>query len=269
VLKEVCVPVSPHDTRPAIVLDHVAVGASSLRHGWELFGGLLGGSWAYGGHSPGFWWGQLRFSAGPKVELLTPTGGPDSAFLERFLADRGPGFHHLNFIVPDIDVTLGKIRALGVEPVGVRLQDPRWKEAFLHPGDAYGTVIQVAEQAGPAPSSSPPAELGEPGPPCSLSGIDQRVADINGAARLFQEALDAKIVSRKDAARRSEAELSWQNGATLRLVQDDADRQYGLGSGEGLAHLEFSRDDGTFGPADREKAAVLSSRLGVSVRLRP
>jgi methylmalonyl-CoA/ethylmalonyl-CoA epimerase len=266
--EEVCVPVSARDTRPAIVLDHVAVGASSLAHGWELFGGLLGGSWAYGGHSPGFWWGQLRFSAGPKVELLTPTGGPDAAFLERFLADRGPGVHHLNFIVPDIDVTLGKIRALGVAPVGVRLEDPRWKEAFLRPGDAYGTVVQVAEQSGPPPSSNPPAGLGEPGPSCSLSVIEQRVADIDGAARLFQEALDGKIVSRQDVAGRSEAELSWQNGATLRLVQCAVDRQDSPLSAEGIAHLEFSRDDGRFGPADLEQAADLARQLGVSVRLR-
>ncbi len=266
-VREVCAPGNPRSTRPAIVLDHVAVGAGSLAHGWELFGGLLGGSWAYGGNSPGFWWGQLRFSAGPKVELLTPTGGPDAAFLERFLADRGPGFHHLNFIVPDIDVTLGKIRALGVEPVGVRVQDPRWKEAFLRPGDAYGTVIQVAEQAGPPPSSSPPAELGEPGPSCSLSVVELRVADMDSATRLFEAVLDGKIVSRPEAAGCLQAELSWQNGATLRLVQPAGDPQDSQGSDEGLAHLEFSRDDGTFGPADREKAAILSGRLGVSVRL--
>jgi len=262
------VAVDPRDTRPPIVLDHVAVGASSLAKGWELFGGLLGGSWAYGGHSPGFWWGQLRFSAGPKIELLTPTSGPAAAFLERFLADRGPGFHHLNFIVPDIDVTLGKIRALGVEPVGLRVQDPRWKEAFLRPGDAFGTVIQVAEQAGQPASTSPPAALGQPGPSSALNVIEQRVADIDGAMRLFEEALDAKIVSRQDAQGRSEAVLSWPNGATLRLVQSSVDRHDGLQSGEGIAYLEFSRDDGTFGPADLETAAGLSAWLGVSLRLR-
>jgi methylmalonyl-CoA/ethylmalonyl-CoA epimerase len=262
------VPVSARDTRPAIVLDHVAIGASSLAHGWELFGGLLGGCWAYGGYSPGFWWGQLRFSAGPKIELLTPTGGPDAAFLDRFLADRGPGFHHLNFIVPAIDVTLGKIRALGVEPVGVRLQDRNWKEAFLHPRDAYGTVIQVAEQAGSPPSSSPPAELGEPGRSCSLSMIEQRVADIDGATRLFREALDGKIVRRQDAGRHSLVELAWPNGATLRLVQSANGNLGSPRSRAGIVHLEFGRDDGAFAPADLEKAMVLSRRLGVSVRLR-
>jgi hypothetical protein len=101
-----------------------------------------------------------------------------------------------------------------------------------------------------------------------LSVIEQRVADVDGAMRLFHEALDARIVSRQDAPGRSEAVLSWPNGATLRLVQSAVDRHDGPRSGEGIAHLEFSRDDGTFGPADLETAAGLSGRLGVSLRLR-
>ena len=130
------------------VLDHLAIGTPALTDGWELFAGLLGGTWVYGGDSPGFWWGQLEFAAGPKIELLTPTGDPDAAFLERFLAARGAGPHHLNFIVTDIQATLARIRALGIEPVQVNLANPNWKEAFLHPRSAHGIVIQVAQQAG-------------------------------------------------------------------------------------------------------------------------
>ena len=40
------------------ILDHLAIGTPALTDGWELFGGVLGGRWAYGGDSPGFWWGQ-------------------------------------------------------------------------------------------------------------------------------------------------------------------------------------------------------------------
>jgi catechol 2,3-dioxygenase-like lactoylglutathione lyase family enzyme len=253
--------------RAAIVLDHVAVGASPLSDGWDLFGGLLGGAWAYGGNSPGFWWGQLRFTAGPKVELLTPTGGADSAFLEQFLASRGPGFHHLNFIVPDISATLGKMASLGMEPVGVRLQNPAWKEAFLRPRDAFGTVVQVAEQAGPPVVSPPPAGLGEPGPSCALSVVEQRVSDIDGATRLFGEVLGGEVASRYDATEGPVAELLWPNEARLRLVQPAADRPGSLPSAEGIAHVQFSRDAGAFGAADIDTAAVLARRLGVSVRL--
>src|SRR5215472_18028009 len=106
------------------ILDHVAIAALELTDGWNLFGGLLGGSWVYGDDSPGFWWGQLGFATGPKIELLTPTGGPDAAFLDRFLAARGAGPHHFNFLVADIDDALAKIKAFGIEPVGVNLANP-------------------------------------------------------------------------------------------------------------------------------------------------
>src|SRR5260370_22937768 len=97
-----------------VVLDHLAIGTPVLTDGWELFGGVLGGTWVYGMDSPGYWWGQLDFAAGPKIELLTPTGGPDAAFLDRFLAARGAGPHHFNFLVPDLEAALPRVQAAGI-----------------------------------------------------------------------------------------------------------------------------------------------------------
>ena len=95
--------------------------------------------------------------------MLTPTGGPDAAFLDRFLVARGAGPHHFNFLVSDIETALARIKAAGIDPVGVNLTNPGWKEAFLHPRAAHGIVIQVAQQDG-SPTSAPPRELPEPGP---------------------------------------------------------------------------------------------------------
>ena len=181
------------------VLDHLAIGTPTLTDGWELFGGVLGGTWAYGMDSPGYWWGQLEFAAGPKIELLTPTGGPDAAFLERFLAARGAGPHHFNFLVSDIEATLARVRALGIEPVGVNLGNPHWREAFLHPRNAHGIVIQVAQQAGEPRADTPPAGLPAPGAPTSFGLIEHHVGDLAGATRLFTEALDGRL---EDAGRR-------------------------------------------------------------------
>jgi len=261
------VPDEVQAARSRAVLDHVAVGTGTLTDGWELFGRLLGGTWAYGGNSPGFWWGQLSFSAGPKVELLTPTGGADSRFLERFLAAHGPGVHHLNFIVPAIEVTLGKIRSLGIEPVQTRLEDPRWKEGFLHPRDAYGTVIQVAEQAGSPPSPGPPTGLGKPGRACSFSLVELDVADIDGACQLFTEALDGEAESRQDTAHGTTVDVRWPNQAKLRLVQSVASGTPAQQPSGGVTQLEFSRGDVSFSPAELEVAAALSGRLGLSIRL--
>ena len=239
------------------VLDHLAIGTPALSDGWELFSGDLGGSWAYGDDSPGYWWGQLSYAAGPKIELLTPTGGPDAAFLERFLAAHGAGPHHFNFIVTDIEDALARIQALGLEPVGVNLGNPHWKEAFLHPRSAHGIVIQVAQQVG-EPRRPAPRELPEPGPPTRFDLIEHHVSDLEGATRLFREALDGRLETGGDHA----AELTWPGGRRLRLVRED-----GLPRGGALHHLRFTRAEGTFGAGDQERAALLAKRLGLRIDL--
>ena len=239
------------------VLDHLAIGTPTLTDGWELFGGVLGGTWVYGGDSPGFWWGQLEFAAGPKIELMTPTGGPDAAFLERFLATRGASPHHFNFIVTDIEATMARIRALGIEPVQVNLSNPNWKEAFLHPRSAHGIVIQVAQQAS-SPRVAPPRELPEPGRPALFDLIEHRVGDLDGATRLFREALDGRLEAGADDT----AELTWPGGKRIRLVRED-----GLPLGGSLHHIRFTRADGAFSTHDKERAGLLAKRLGLTVEL--
>lgn len=239
------------------ILDHLAIGTPVLSDGWELFGGILGGTWAYGGDSPGYWWGQLEFAAGPKIELLTPTGGPDAAFLERFLATRGAGPHHFNFLVTDIEDALARTRAAGIEPIGVNLANPSWREAFLHPRSAHGIVIQIAQQGG-SPACAPPRELPEPGPPARFDLIEYHVGDLDGAVRLFREVLDGQL----EAAGAGTAELAWPGGKRIRLV-----RENGLPLGGRLHHIRFTRAAGVFSTQDSERAGLLAKHLGLTVEL--
>ena len=240
------------------VLDHLAIGTSALADGWELFAGVLGGRWAYGSDSAGFWWGQLEFAAGPKIELLTPNGEPGGEFLDRFLAAHGAGPHHLNFAVCDIEAMLARIRASGIEPVGVNVADPDWKEAFLHPCSAHGIVIQVAEQGGPAPMCAPPPDLPDPGPATRLDLIEYHVGDLDGAVRLFGDLLDGRLTG----ADQGTAELAWPGGKRIRLVRED-----GLPHGGALHHIRFARATGTYTERDRDRAGLLAKRLGVTVNL--
>jgi methylmalonyl-CoA/ethylmalonyl-CoA epimerase len=239
------------------ILDHLAIGTPALSAGWELFADVLGGAWAYGGDSPGYWWGQLKFASGPKIELLTPTGGPDAAFLDRFLAARGAGPHHFNFLVSDIETALARIKAAGIDPVGVNLANPGWKEAFLHPRAAHGIVIQVAQQDG-SPTSAPPRELPEPGPPTRLDLIEHHVSDLDGAVRLFRNVLDGRL----EAADAGTAELTWPGGKRIKLVRED-----GLPLGGALHHVRFTRVTGAFSTQDRERAGLLARQLGLTLDL--
>jgi methylmalonyl-CoA/ethylmalonyl-CoA epimerase len=240
------------------VLDHVAIGTRNLADGWQLFGGLLGGTWAFGGDSPGYWWGQLQLAGGPMIELLTPTG-PDGGFLERFLSSRGAGPHHFNFHVPDIEATLTRVRAAGIEPVGVDLSHDQWKEAFLHPKTAHGIVIQVAQQSGPGPRPQAPADLPPPGEPAALALVEHHVADLEGAVQLFGQVLEGDIVRQDPAA----AELTWPGRGTIRLVRSAAEQLGAIGD------LHFTRPAGPLSPGDLGRAQELAERLGISLQVRP
>ena len=154
-------------------------------------------------------------------------------------------------------VALARIAAFGIEPVGVNLANPDWKEAFLHPRSAYGIVIQVAQQAG-SPRSAPPRELPEPGPPTRLDLIEHHVSDLDGAVGLFRDVLDGRL----EAASAETAELAWPGGQRIRLV-----REHGLPLGGALHHVRFTRAAGAFSAQDRERAGLLAKRLGLVVEL--
>ena len=239
------------------VFDHVAIGTRELATGWRLFGGLLGGRWAYGGDSAGFWWGQLQFAAGQKIELLTPTGGPDSAFLERFLAARGSGPHHLTFLVTDIGATLDQVRARGIEPVGVNLASPAWKEAFIHPKDAQGIVVQLAQQSGPPPPHPVPDGLPGPGPASEFALAELHVTDLIRAEELFRVLLGGRPDNPGPPGTRS-TELTWPNGARLRLTRRPGQN--------GLARLLFTRT-AAYTAGERDQSASLAARLRVPLSL--
>jgi methylmalonyl-CoA epimerase len=80
------------------------------------------------------------------IELLTPTS-PD-ATLAKFLANRGPGLHHICFRVPDIKAELARLKALGHKLID---ETPRPGAhhsliAFVHPKSTGGTLIELCER---------------------------------------------------------------------------------------------------------------------------
>ncbi|MCZ7529989.1 MAG: VOC family protein [Acidimicrobiia bacterium] len=132
-------------------LDHVAIATPDARDLLVHLVGTLGGVVIGGDQGVGFRPMQIRVGDGERgmtVEILEPWRTSDNDFLERFLDSNGPGPHHLTFKVRDIDDTLALVRDAGYSPVGVNTSDPVWKEFFLHPREAHGTVVQLAESGG-------------------------------------------------------------------------------------------------------------------------
>jgi catechol 2,3-dioxygenase-like lactoylglutathione lyase family enzyme len=134
-----------------IDLDHVALATRDVGDALGVLVGELGGTVLFGGQSVGFRPMQLRLgdaTEGMNVELLEPWDVERNDFLERFLSRHGDGAHHLTFKVDDLVAALERVRAAGYQPVNIDLSDPAWKEAFLHPREAHGTVVQLAEAHG-------------------------------------------------------------------------------------------------------------------------
>jgi Glyoxalase/Bleomycin resistance protein/Dioxygenase superfamily len=150
-------------------LDHVAFGVRSLAPVADLLAGALGGSERGSGPGIGFRFWQWEFAGGGAIEVIIPDGPPDG-FLHRFLATRGAGPHHVTFKVPDLRAALAPAHEHGYEPVGFDDSYPGWLEAFLHPKQAQGIVVQLAEahpeldgddafERPPYPATSVPPEI--------------------------------------------------------------------------------------------------------------
>ena len=127
-----------------IKLDHIAIGLPRVEIATPFFEGVLGGAPA-GGH-PGVPYGfvQWQLAGGGRIEVIYPMGPPDG-FLHRFLARGGPRVHHLTFKVPSLDAICDRAALLGYTVVGLDRSDPHWHEAFLHPKQAQGIVVQIVE----------------------------------------------------------------------------------------------------------------------------
>ena len=128
-------------------LDHVAIAVHSYPASIPFFVDALGGTFLFAGENKhqGFRWAQFRFPNGGKIELVTPITA--DGFVQRFLDRRGEGVHHVTLKVPDILRSIEHLESQGVKLMRVSTENTGWKEAFIHPRDAHGVLIQIAQSA--------------------------------------------------------------------------------------------------------------------------
>jgi methylmalonyl-CoA/ethylmalonyl-CoA epimerase len=134
--------------------DHVAMAVPRIVDALPLYRDLLGGVFFAGGDNArlGYRGVQLRFPGG-KVEILEPLDG--SAFLESFLAKRPiGGLHHITYLVPDLRTAIDTTEAAGYTVHGEHTYEARWQEVFVHPKQANGLLLQLA-QVGPGYGPDP------------------------------------------------------------------------------------------------------------------
>jgi methylmalonyl-CoA/ethylmalonyl-CoA epimerase len=85
---------------------------------------------------------SLRIGGG-RVELLASLG--DETPVGRFLADRGPGMHHVAYEVDDVGAAIDELAAKGAELIDERPRRGLFglEVAFVHPDAVHGVLAEV------------------------------------------------------------------------------------------------------------------------------
>lgn len=126
-------------------IDHVSLAVKDYDKACGFFTDVLGaipGASSQDNAMKYFW--QL-FSLGDltRLELLTPTG--TGSFLDNFLQSREGGVHHITLQTTDIRKSKNLLEQKGIPFFGYTEYGDIWKELFIHPRDAFGVLIQIAE----------------------------------------------------------------------------------------------------------------------------
>jgi methylmalonyl-CoA/ethylmalonyl-CoA epimerase len=129
-------------------IDHIGVATEDLDGALALYEGTLGMPVAHREtvESQGVEAVLLDIGEG-HVELLRPLG-PETP-VGKYLAEKGPGLHHVAYAVDDIEGALGTLKDAGIELIDseprVGIRDSR--VAFVHPRSTGGVLTEIVEPA--------------------------------------------------------------------------------------------------------------------------
>jgi len=78
-----------------------------------------------------------------RVELLAPLGAETA--VGKFLANRGPGMHHIAYEVDDVRAELDRLTEQGAELIDVEPRQGLFglQVAFVHPDAVHGVLTEV------------------------------------------------------------------------------------------------------------------------------
>jgi len=180
-------------------IDHVSLAVRDYEKARAFFEDVFQVVPGAEGNSPPWDFRWRVFSLGDltRLELVTPDGG--GKFLEKFLSRRGGGVHHITLETPDIRKVKEHLDRKGVPYFGYSEALEYWKELFIHPRDAFGVLIQVAEFR-PEDWLSDSVNFPKKGPRWAVrhdaSGVDLSIAHPGGGKatiRLDREEVEGLI----------------------------------------------------------------------------
>ena len=126
---------------PGVRLGHVAVASRDLDHPLV---GLLDGARLTGREMPS----GVRVARLGQLEFVSPAR--EDSPVDRFLATRGPGLHHLALVVADpLERVRARLGEAGVETIGaIEPGSDGRRTLFLHPRSMGGVLVELVEGGG-------------------------------------------------------------------------------------------------------------------------
>jgi methylmalonyl-CoA/ethylmalonyl-CoA epimerase len=128
----------------ALRIHHLGLAVEDLDEAVETYARLFGGAVERRNAVPsqGVEAAAVRLGES-RVELVTPLG--DDTPVGRFLANRGPGMHHVAYEVDDVQAELDRLSAAGAELIDVEPREGLFglQVAFVHPDAVHGVLTEV------------------------------------------------------------------------------------------------------------------------------
>ena len=125
-------------------IDHVSLAVKDYEGAVEFYSKILGAVSQFSGtdDSLKYYWETFSLGDLSRFELLKSI--ESGSFLENFLKNKEGGIHHLVLQTPDIEMTKKVLENNNIPFFGFRSSE-LWKELFVHPKDAFGVLLQIAE----------------------------------------------------------------------------------------------------------------------------
>jgi methylmalonyl-CoA/ethylmalonyl-CoA epimerase len=127
-------------------IDHVGIAVSDLDEAVEHHRRTLGVEPTHRERVEDQGVEEVLFAVGTSSIQLLGALGPDTP-VGRFLANRGPGVHHVAYRVDDVGEALARLRREGVRLVDEvpRRGSRETLTAFVHPKDMGGVLVELVQ----------------------------------------------------------------------------------------------------------------------------
>lgn len=127
-------------------IDHISIAVKDYPEALHFFKDILGAVLGAGARNNDmkYHWQIFSFGDLSRLELITPL--EEKTFLTKFLKkNKNGGLHHISLQTSDIQHAIRKLEDHNIPYFGHNEYGDFWKEIFIHPKDAFGVLIQIAE----------------------------------------------------------------------------------------------------------------------------